>query len=84
MSQLRTLFRLTFAIALAGMAAGEGRAQSVSPFAGGAWCGNVTPTTATVKVRLASPGLAARLALARKRDATADAALHDPGRGAGW
>lgn len=64
MSQLRTLFRLTFAIALAGMAAGEGRAQSVSPFAGGAWCGNVTPTTATVKVRLASPGLAARLALA--------------------
>lgn len=35
--------------------------QPASPFVGGAWSGNVTPTTATVAVRLDAPGLRVRL-----------------------
>jgi phosphodiesterase/alkaline phosphatase D-like protein len=36
-------------------------AQSASPFLGGAWTGNVTPTTATVAVRLNASALRVRL-----------------------
>ncbi|MFM8617250.1 MAG: hypothetical protein ACKOE8_00780, partial [Opitutaceae bacterium] len=59
-----TIIRLLSAIALACALAPGARAQSASPFAGGVWCGNVTPTTATVKVRLTSSGQAVRLAIA--------------------
>ena len=38
-------------------------AQTASPFASGAWSGNVTPTSATVSIRLVAPGLGVRLAL---------------------
>ncbi len=38
-------------------------AQGGSPFASGVWCGNVTPTSATVCVRLNAPGLRVRLAV---------------------
>ncbi|MFM8334736.1 MAG: hypothetical protein ACKODK_04185 [Opitutaceae bacterium] len=64
MTQVPAMIRLLLAIALACALAPGSRAQSAPPFAGGAWCGNVTPTTATVKVRLNSPGQAVRLALA--------------------
>ena len=40
------------------------RAQSAadaSPFVGGVWAGNVTPTSATVSIRLNAPGLRVRL-----------------------
>jgi phosphodiesterase/alkaline phosphatase D-like protein len=37
------------------------RAQTASPFVSGAWCGNVTPTSATVCVRLNAAGLRVRL-----------------------
>lgn len=36
-------------------------AQTVPPFASGAWSGNVTPTSATVCIRLLAPGLRVRL-----------------------
>jgi hypothetical protein len=49
-------------LAAAFLAAAAGLAQNASPFTGGAWCGNVTATTATVKVRLAAAGLGVRLA----------------------
>src|SRR5438128_8672285 len=35
--------------------------QTASPFVSGAWCGNVTPTSATVKIRLDTAGLRVRL-----------------------
>jgi phosphodiesterase/alkaline phosphatase D-like protein len=35
--------------------------QAESPFVSGAWCGNVTPTSATVAIRLNAPGLRVRL-----------------------
>lgn len=38
-------------------------ALAQSPFAGGAWCGNVTPTSATVSVRLNTPSLRVRLVI---------------------
>lgn len=38
-------------------------AQSPSPFVSGVWCGNVTPTRASVCVRLADSGLRVRLAV---------------------
>ena len=37
------------------------RAQTASPFVSGVWCGNVTPTSASVSVRLNAAGLRARL-----------------------
>jgi len=37
------------------------RAQAVSPFVSGVWSGNVTPTSASVSVRLNAAGLRARL-----------------------
>lgn len=40
-----------------------GRAQPASPFVSGAWSGNVTPTSATVSIRLNAPGVRVRLAL---------------------
>ena len=64
MPQVPIMIRLLLAIAIACALTPGAGAQSASPFAGGAWCGNVTPTTATVKVRLNSPGQAVRLALA--------------------
>lgn len=39
----------------------SGRAQTGSPFLSGAWCGNVTATTATVSIRLGSAGQRVRL-----------------------
>lgn len=36
-------------------------AQTASPFVSGAWCGNVTPTSASVAIRLNAPGLRVRL-----------------------
>ena len=36
-------------------------AQGVSPFASSVWCGNVTPTSASVVARLTSAGVKARL-----------------------
>jgi len=36
-------------------------AQTASPFISGAWCGNVTPTSASVAIRLNAPGLRVRL-----------------------
>lgn len=36
-------------------------AQTASPFVSGAWCGNVTPTSASVAIRLTAPGLRVRL-----------------------
>lgn len=38
-------------------------AQTASPFVSGVWCGNVTPTSATVSVRLNAAGLRVRLAV---------------------
>ncbi len=38
-------------------------ALAQSPFAGGAWCGNVTPTSATVSVRLNTAALRVRLVI---------------------
>jgi phosphodiesterase/alkaline phosphatase D-like protein len=38
-------------------------AQPAPPFVSGVWCGNVTPVSATVCVRLGSPGLQVRLAV---------------------
>ena len=38
-------------------------AQTASPFVSGAWCGNVTPSSATVSIRLNAPGLRVRLAV---------------------
>ena len=38
-------------------------AQTASPFLSGVWCGNVTPTSATVSVRLNATGLRVRLAV---------------------
>lgn len=43
--------------ALAGVMFGQG----TTPFIGGAWTGNVTPTSATVSIRLGAPGLRVRL-----------------------
>ncbi len=40
-------------------------AQGDSPFIGGAWAGNVTPTSATVSIRLNSPGLRVRLQISQ-------------------
>ena len=37
--------------------------QTASPFVSGVWSGNVTPTSATVSVRLNAPGLRVRLAV---------------------
>lgn len=45
------------------VAIGMAWAQTPSPFAGGAWSGNVTPTSATVSIRLNAPGLRVRLAI---------------------
>ena len=42
-------------------AAGAMFGQGNSPFIGGAWAGNVTPTSATVSIRLHEPGLRVRL-----------------------
>lgn len=39
--------------------------QTESPFIGGVWAGNVTPTSATVSIRLNSPGLKVRLQASR-------------------
>ena len=64
MPLLRLLNSLITALVVFLAAAPGALAQTASPFAGGAWCGNVTASTATVKVRLASPGQAVRLALA--------------------
>ena len=46
-------------------------AQSASPFRGGAWCGNVTPTSATVCIRLAAAGQRVRLAVSPTEDLAA-------------
>ena len=40
---------------------GPGNLAAQSPFVSGAWCGNVTPTSATVSVRLNAPGLRVRV-----------------------
>lgn len=48
-----------FAVVLAG--ATSLCAQTASPFLSGVWCGNVTPTSASVSVRLNASGLRARL-----------------------
>jgi phosphodiesterase/alkaline phosphatase D-like protein len=42
---------------------GPGNLAAQSPFVSGAWCGNVTPTSATVAVRLNAPGLRVRVAV---------------------
>lgn len=57
--------RHTFRLWLLALTAGLGSlfAQTASPFLSGAWCGNVTPTSATVCVRLNAPGLRVRLAV---------------------
>ncbi|MEY2877962.1 MAG: hypothetical protein RLZZ15_342, partial [Verrucomicrobiota bacterium] len=54
-----TLLRLVLLLAFAGVL----RAQGPSPFVTGVWSGNVTPTTASVVVRLTATGLRARLAV---------------------
>lgn len=55
---MRKIYTLCLGIfALVTAAAG----QSTSPFIGGAWSGNVTPTSATVSIRLTSPGQRVRL-----------------------
>jgi alkaline phosphatase D len=46
-------------------------AQTAAPFASGPWSGNVTPTSATVAVRLAAPGLQVRVALSERADLAA-------------
>lgn len=42
-----------------------------SPFAGGAWCGNVTPTSATVSVRLNTAALRVRLVISTNANLSA-------------
>lgn len=44
--------------------------QAGSPFIGGAWCGNVTPTSATVAIRLNAPGLRVRLVVSQNEGLT--------------
>lgn len=46
-------------------------AQTGSPFVGGAWCGNVTPTSATVAVRLVGSGLRVRLVVSQNENLSA-------------
>jgi phosphodiesterase/alkaline phosphatase D-like protein len=46
---------------LAALAASLCLAQAQSPFVSGAWCGNVTPTSATVSIRLTTTGVRVRL-----------------------
>lgn len=55
--------QLKFCILSLAVAVSLGRAQPASPFVSGAWSGNVTPTSATVNIRLTAPGLRVRLAL---------------------
>ena len=42
---------------------GPGNLAAQSPFVSGVWCGNVTPTSASVSVRLNAPGLRVRVAV---------------------
>ena len=44
--------------------------QSSGPFIGGAWAGNVSPTSATVSIRLNAPGLRVRLQLSQNESLT--------------
>ena len=60
MSPHRLLVWIVSLLAVA--AAGSARAQT-SPFVSGAWCGNVSASSATVSIRLNAPGLRVRLAL---------------------
>lgn len=55
---LRILLTGTIVLAAGGSAM---RAQTGSPFVSGAWCGNVTRTSATVNIRLNAPALPVRL-----------------------
>lgn len=55
-------FALLF-LTLTGLAIG----QTGSPFIGGTWAGNVTPTSATVSIRLTSPGLRVRLQISQSQ-----------------
>lgn len=57
----RPPFRLWLLALTAGL--GSVFAQTGSPFLSGAWCGNVTPTSATVCIRLNASGLRVRLAV---------------------
>jgi phosphodiesterase/alkaline phosphatase D-like protein len=55
-----SIITLLFAV-LAGVMSGQGN----SPFIGGSWAGNVTPTSATVSIRLNEPGLRVRLQISQ-------------------
>ncbi len=63
----RPLAGLVLLIALASPA----RAQSAAPLQSGAWCGNVTATSATVCVRLAASGERVRLVVSANEDLSA-------------
>ena len=45
--------------------------QGTSPFIGGAWCGNVTPTSATVTIRLTNNALRVRLVVSQNETLSA-------------
>src|SRR5687767_2269692 len=45
-------------------------AQTAAQFVGGAWCGNVTPTTATVVIRLNTAGQRVRLQVSQNQALT--------------
>jgi phosphodiesterase/alkaline phosphatase D-like protein len=63
---MRSVTLLLGYLAFAGVTIG----QTASPFIGGAWSGNVTPTTATVAVRLASTGQRVRLQVSQNEALT--------------
>ena len=64
---MRPLAILSCCLFLCGIAFG----QASTPFIGGAWCGNVTPTSATVTMRLNTTGLKVRLVISQNEALTA-------------
>ena len=56
-----SIFKLRWVFITLGAGVVVGWGQTASPFLSGAWCGNVTPTSATVCTRMNATGLRVRL-----------------------
>jgi phosphodiesterase/alkaline phosphatase D-like protein len=63
---MRLARRIFYFLALWGVAL----AQTGQVFIGGAWCGNVSPTSATASIRLTGPGLRVRLVVSQNEALT--------------
>ncbi|MBI5691400.1 MAG: alkaline phosphatase D family protein [Verrucomicrobia bacterium] len=59
------MFRTWLTVALLALFGGSAWGQPDSLFIGGVWVGNVTPTSATVSIRLVAPNLRVRLQVSR-------------------